>query len=62
MVSVAGRPVLHKRSRRIIGIFKRLIAMLRMRMVRATPRPNLLHEEFSEQILSFSFGQDFLLH
>ena len=62
MVSVSGRQVSHKRTRRIIGIFAKRIAIPRIRKEWMTSRSNLLHEEFSEQILSFFFGQDFLLH
>jgi hypothetical protein len=62
MAFIARRQVLHRRTRRIIGFLGKLIAILRIRMECVTSRSNLLHEEFSEQILSFPFRQDVLLH
>jgi hypothetical protein len=62
MVFVGDSPVSHRRTRRIIGFLWKLIAILRIRMEWVTSRSNLLHEEFPEQILSFPFRQDVLLH
>jgi hypothetical protein len=55
MVSVAGRQVLHKRTRRIIGIFGRRIAILQVQMERATPGQIFYTKSFlSKSFPSFS--------
>lgn len=62
MVFVAGRQLSHGRTWRIIGFLGKSIRILRMRMDWMTSRSVPLYEEFSEQILSFPFRQDLLLH
>ena len=62
MVFVADSQVSHRRGRRVTGILGKVLEILRMRMELASWGTNLLPEEFPEQILSFPFRQDILLH